>query len=47
MTAGFDRRRRALLRRNLSAVHELLTERPKLAGVGIATDVLDAVTQGA
>ncbi|MFJ9387752.1 hypothetical protein ACIRON_02960 [Nocardioides sp. NPDC101246] len=31
----------------LPAAHKQVTERPELAGVGIAADVLDAVTWGA
>lgn len=33
----------ALLRRQLPAVHEQVTARPKLAEVGVTTYVLDAV----
>ena len=33
----------ALVRRQLPAVHQQVTERPKLAGVGVVTYVLDAV----
>lgn len=31
----------------LAAAHKQVTERPELAGVGLAADVLDAVTWGA
>lgn len=49
MTAatGPGKSSQALLRKLLPSVHKQLADRPKLAGVGVAANVLDAVTWGA